>query len=90
MYSKPGTPVPSEEEFGKLFLQTEIIASMAKTNRAFFGRPKHFTMSFENSDLCFSVLSEYGRRGTLAIQIVQPYQHEEIVSGVGEFLTESS
>jgi len=87
IYTKPGTPIPSEEEFGKLFLQTEIIASIAKTNRDFFGRPRHFTMSFENTDLYFFLLSEYGLTGTLAVQIGQPHNHEDIVSRIGEFLT---
>jgi hypothetical protein len=90
IYTKPGAPIPSEEEFGKLFLQTEIIASIMKTNTDFFGQPKFFTLSFEHSDLYFFLLSRYGRTGILTVQIVQPYNHEEIVSKVREYLVRTS
>jgi hypothetical protein len=86
MSAKPGTPIPSEKEFGKLFLQTEIIASIMKMHSDFFGQQKFFTLSYEHSDLYFFVLSRYERTGILAVQIVQPYNHEEIVSRVNEFL----
>ena len=84
--TKPGTPIPSEEEFGKLFLQTEIIASIMKTNTDFFGQPKFFTLSFEHSDLYFFLLSRYGRTGILAVQIVQPFNHDDIVSRINGYL----
>jgi hypothetical protein len=90
IYTKPSTPIPSEEEFGKLFLQTEIIGSMMKTNIDFFGQPKFFTLSFEQCDLYFFLLSKYGRTGILAVQIVRPYHHEEIVSRVSEYLVKAS
>lgn len=61
---------------------------MAKTNADFFGQPKYFTISFKNSDLYFFLLSKFGQKGILAIQIVQPYEHEVIVSKVNEYLTD--
>jgi hypothetical protein len=90
MYTKPGTPIPSEEEFGKLFLQTEIIGSIMKTNTDFFGEPKFFTLSFEHSDLHFFLLSRYQRTGILAVQIMQPYNYEDIVSRVSEYLVRAA
>jgi hypothetical protein len=90
IYTKPGTPTPSGEEFGKLFLQTEIIGSIMKTNIDFFGQPKFFALSFEQCDLYFFLLSKYGLTGTLAVQIVPPYRHEEIVSRISEFLIEAT
>jgi hypothetical protein len=89
MYNRPGTPIPTEEEFGRFFLQTEIIASITKSNVAFFGQARHFTISFENSDMYFFLLSRYARPGVLAIQLVQPYDHEEIINKVDQFLGRS-
>lgn len=89
MYNRPGTPIPSEAEFGKFFLQTEIIASITKANTAFFGQPHHFTISFENNDLYFFLLARYNRSGILVIQIVNPYDHKDILSKVDAFLRQS-
>jgi len=86
MYNRPGTPIPSETEFGKFFLQTEIIGSITKANTAFFGQPQYFTISFANSDLYFFLLSRYSRSGILVIQLVNPYDHEDVLSKVDAFL----
>lgn len=86
MHNKPGTPVPSEEVFGKLFLQTEVIASIARSNTAYFGQAKHFILSFESSDMYFFLLTKYGREGVLAVQLVQPYNHEQIIRAVDDLL----
>jgi hypothetical protein len=90
MYTKPGTPMPSGEEFGKLFLQSEIIGSIMKTNIDFFGQPKFFALSFEQCDLYFFLLSKYGLTGILAVQIMQPYNYEDIVSRVSEYLVRAA
>src|SRR5581483_1309603 len=89
LYAQPGTPMPNEEEFEKLFFQTEVIASMTKTNVSLFGEPKFFNLSFDNVDLYFFLLSRYGRKGILALQIMQLYDHEEIVSKVGGYLEQN-
>jgi hypothetical protein len=86
MHNKPGTPIPSQEQFEKLFLQTELIASMITSNVAYFGRPRYFTLSFETSDMYFFMLSRYGGTGVLATQLVRPYNHEEIINGVDGLL----
>lgn len=89
VYSRPGTPIPSESQFRKLFLQTEIIASITKTNVAFFGQPKFFTICFENSDLYFFLLSRYARSGILALQLVGSYLHEQIVASVDSYFSQA-
>jgi hypothetical protein len=86
MHNKPRTPIPSEEQFGTLFLQTVVIASITRSNAAYFGQPKYFTLSFEKSDMYFFVLSRYGHEGVLAIQLIPPYNHEHIIGSVDGLL----
>lgn len=86
MYAKPGAPMPNEQEFQKLFLQTEVIASIARSNASLFGDPRFFSIHFEDTDLYFFLLSRSNRSGVLAIQLLQPYNHGEIVSKVGKYL----
>ncbi|HEX2615072.1 MAG TPA: hypothetical protein VHL10_06235 [Nitrososphaera sp.] len=80
LYTRPGAPMPNEREFEKLFLQTEIIAGITKTNVSLFGEPKFFSIYYEYMDLYFFLLSKPDRRGVLVVQIVEPYDHKEIVS----------
>ena len=86
MHNKPRTPIPSEEQFGKLFLQTEVIASITRSNAAYFGQPKYFTLSFEKSDMYFFLLNRYSHDGVLAIQLIPPYNHEHIIGSVDALL----
>jgi len=88
MYSKPGTPIPNEREFEKLFLQTEIIAGITETNIGLFGSPRYFSISFEYVDLYFFHLSRYSRSGILILQIVRPFIHEEIISKVDRYFAD--
>ncbi len=89
MYSKPGTPMPDEQTFQRLFLQTEVIASIAKSNAPLFGDPTFFSLHFEHTDLYFFLLSGQTRSRVLAVEMIQPYSHEEIVSRVGKYLEQN-
>jgi hypothetical protein len=86
VHMKANRPIPDEKTFGKLFLQTEIIAAMTRENADFFGEPRFFSLSFDHFDLYFFLLSRFSRSGVLVIQIEQPYDHEEIVSNITGYL----
>jgi len=90
-YSKPDVPVPNEERFKTIFFQTEIIASIHRSNEDFYGPLKFFTVHFEGSDVFFFPLDKYGarRRSIIGFKIVTPYNHEGLVSKVSNFLAEN-
>jgi len=93
MYARDETPIPDEQKFKALFLQTEIIASMTESNADFFGQPKLFSLYFDYFDMYFFPMSryivDYGRKATLAVMIKAPYYHEELVSEITEFLIQN-
>lgn len=82
MFARPESPIPDEKKFNTLFLQTEIIASITKSNSDFFGRSRFFSLYFDYFDMYFFPLSRYGtseRKGTLAVMVKAPYDHEDLV-----------
>ena len=86
--ARPEAPVPNEEMFKRLFFQTEVIAGITRTNADFFGRPRFFSIYFENSDMYFFHLFKYPeRKGVLAVMLGRDkYVHEELVSSVTKYL----
>ena len=92
MYSKPGTPVPSEERFKKIFQQTEIVSSINRSNEDFYGSLQFFTVHYEDAQLFFFPLDKYApsrKKSILGFKIVQPYSHDEVVLKVSNFLREN-
>ena len=90
VHFKQNKPVPDKSTFRKLFLQTEIIAGMMRTNEDFFGESRFFSLSFDRFDLYFFLLSRFAQNGVLVVQIVQPYNHEEIVSKITKYLNQAA
>lgn len=75
MYSKPNVPLPKEERFKLMIIQSEIFVSMAKSNTDFFGRLRYLVCSFETSDVVFFPLPsrENNKVRTLIIRVSRPY-----------------
>ena len=75
MYSKPNLPLPKEEKFQLMIIQSEIFVSMAKSNTDFFGRLRYVATSFESSDIVFFPLptGADNKLRTLVVQVLRPY-----------------
>lgn len=79
-YTKPGLPLPTKEEIGRLCLQTELIAGITMTNEQLFGQPQYFAISFKDCDFYFFLLQQKSHLQVLVIQIAGGRNSQEILS----------
>lgn len=89
MYAKPKVPLPNEERFRQMFIQSQVLVSIVKSNADYFGRVRYLVSSFDSSDVVFFPLARREGGGTgkdkeriLVVQILRPCDHEQIAREV--------
>jgi hypothetical protein len=77
---KPGFPSPNASEQKKMFVQAQMMVSMALTNQEMYGKLNYVGTSFGNADCYLFPLEEKG--AILAAACIRPYSIETITKAV--------
>ena len=70
----------------RLIVQTELYFSILQSSQEQLGRP-HYVMAHNDSiDLFFFPITVNGRKMILVVRVTVPYEHEQIVSKIREYI----
>ena len=70
----------------KLFTQTELYMSTLQAYTEHLGRPHYLMAHNDNTDLFFFPIVVNGRKMILVVRASVPYDHEEIVNKMREYI----
>ena len=70
----------------KLFIQTEFYMNVLSTNAEHLGRPHYLLAHNDSTDLFFFPIVVNGRKMILVVRASVPYNHEEIINKMREYI----
>ncbi len=83
---KPLTPLPEQDRFRNMILQTHALIAIPQSNEDFFGKVGYLMINHENMDVfIFPLILKYPAR-VLAFSIRAPYNHEKLIQRVSNYL----
>jgi hypothetical protein len=69
--------------------QAEIILGVLKTNEETFGKVHYLMSHGDKADMFFFPVWLNGRRMSLAVQVMPPYIHEELIERLRRYIGET-
>lgn len=70
----------------RLLVQTELYIAILQASQEHLGRPHYLMAHNDNTDLYFFPVTVNGRKMTLAVRITVPYEHEQTVGKIREYI----
>ena len=86
-FIRPKMPLQNAEKMGEMVMHANIVAVIGTTNEDFFGEFGYIMAHWKHADaFIFPINVETPK--LLAIRVMRPYDHEEVVQRVTDFMRE--
>lgn len=83
IYTKKAENIPKLE---RLLIQTELYFSILQADQEHLGKPYYVLAHNDNIDLFFFQVIVNGRKMILVVSITVPYEYEQIVNKIREYI----